>query len=674
MQKMFNYQTNSFKNPFEDINANKIDDDGILNLWCTPFNNQLIKHIDEEKFRTQRLPIILQGFRGSGKTMILRYFSYSVQKKRAKVNKKSIYEQIIKEKSVGFYFVCEESFIKTFRQIFTHFNDEWVNVFEHYFELRFCKQLLAMLKDLFQENSELEKLFFSQIEKIYSVFSAFKGIHNMDQFLDIIINELAYIDNYKNDFIFSGKDFQPNHLYDLYSLSSKIIEAAKHINGFTDITYLLLVDEFENLPEELQKFFNTAIKFSKDVISLRIGRRSEGKISTATINDSEYLRENHDYFLAKIDITDNLSYKKYFAEIARKRLRQNTFFNNCEDITSILGDSENLDEECLELSKGRNNHIKYILSSRKDLDKEDVASVISIISNPGNPIAESLNSLWVVRNKKDNPIDSAKKAAQAMNDYFSGVKNAESKKYKLDYSDKYRYSIVCLLATIYKKHKMYYSFNTITFLSNGNTRTFINICRLIISNAMFYERENFLETAMVSKKVQNQAICEFANSEFNSICSIISSGNYIRNLILNIGNVFAEYHRDKLIRYPETNQFVFDKLELPKHVCSVIDIAESWSMIIRKEKTQRVSVSIDKKGDIYYINKAFCPIFGISYRTRGGFNVEFEADELEQMITSLGTINKLPSKSKAKNKKKNLHLPRNNNQLSLFDFGENLDE
>ena len=68
MQKMFNYQTNSFKNPFEDINANKIDDDGILNLWCTPFNNQLIKHIDEEKFRTQRLPIILQGFRGDRKS------------------------------------------------------------------------------------------------------------------------------------------------------------------------------------------------------------------------------------------------------------------------------------------------------------------------------------------------------------------------------------------------------------------------------------------------------------------------------------------------------------------------------------------------------------------------------------------------------------------------------
>ncbi len=96
-------------------------------------------------------------------------------------------------------------------------------------------------------------------------------------------------------------------------------------------------------------------------------------------------------------------------------------------------------------------------------------------------------------------------------------------------------------------------------------------------------------------------------------------------------------------------------------------------MIIRKEKTQRVSLSIDKKGDIYYINKAFCPIFGISYRTRGGFNVEFKAEELEKMITSLGTINKL-SKSKSQKMNKTSNVPQNNNQLSLFDFGDNIDE
>ena len=54
--------------------------------------------------------------------------------------------------------------------------------------------------------------------------------------------------------------------------------------------------------------------------------------------------------------------------------------------------------------------------------------------------------------------------------------------------------------------------------------------------------------------------------------------------------------------------------------------------------------------------------------------MEFNAEELEQMITSLGNINKLSSKTKAKRKKKISNEPQNNNQLSLFDSEDILDE
>lgn len=674
MQKSFDYITNSFKNPFEDINANKINDNRILNLWCTPFDDNLISNINEERFRTQPLPIILQGFRGSGKTMILRYFSYPVQKERAKCNRSSIYSQIIEEKSVGFYFVCEEAFIKTFRQIFTKTSDMWIEIFEHYFELRFCKQIITVLKDIATEKSDFEFEFFSRIDNLKNSFPIFNQVNSFDQFLNAINEEILYIDNYKNDYIFSDCEFNPNQTLDLYSLSSRIISIINSFEEFSNTMFLLLVDEFENLPEELQRFFNTAIKFSKGSISLRIGRRSEGKITTATINNAEYLRENHDYFLARIDTDNYHSHKKYFAEIAEKRLVQNAFFHDRCSISFIIGSSENLDNECINLCHGKTKHIKQILSSRKDINDSNLDSVITIISNPENPIAEALNALWVVRNKTTDPILAAKKASKAMTDFFSGIDNSDSRKYKLDYSSKYRYSITCLIASVYKKQKMYYSFNTVTFLSNGNTRSFINICRLIISNALFYERDSFLESKRVSNETQNKAICEFAYSEFNSICSIIRSGNYIRNLILNIGNVFSDFHKDKLLRYPETNQFVFNKLELSPEVRTVIDIAESWSMIIKRDKAQRISVSTDLMADIYYINRVFCPIFGISYRIRGGYNVEFSPEELEKMISTLVRMNKLSNKTTKMANPLKSDNSSNSRQLSLFEMGGNKDE
>ena len=64
--RLITQQLNSFENPFDDINANILDPEQILNFWCNPFTIGGLKDFSEQKFRTQRLPIILQGSRGSG--------------------------------------------------------------------------------------------------------------------------------------------------------------------------------------------------------------------------------------------------------------------------------------------------------------------------------------------------------------------------------------------------------------------------------------------------------------------------------------------------------------------------------------------------------------------------------------------------------------------------------
>ena len=69
----------TFENPFEDINANVLEPKKIVEYWCSPFAQGLLSNFDEHKFRTSKIPIILQGSRGSGKTTILKYFSYPSQ-------------------------------------------------------------------------------------------------------------------------------------------------------------------------------------------------------------------------------------------------------------------------------------------------------------------------------------------------------------------------------------------------------------------------------------------------------------------------------------------------------------------------------------------------------------------------------------------------------------------
>lgn len=676
MQNSFTYQTeNIFKNPFDDINANNIEPEKILDWWCSPFSAITGTAFTEHDFATQRLPVVLQGYRGTGKTTILKYFSYPVMKERSKRVAKTISRVIKDEGSVGFYFRCDDSFINTFKSIFlSQSKTPWLSFFDHYLELQFCSQLFAVVMDVMSEikDDHIEEKLVSDLNKNY--FNAYNispdSIVDMQQ---LIIDQIRYIDKFKTESIFKDISFSPKFLLELYSLSGVIIDSLKtNCATFSDTVFLILVDEFENMPEEIQRFFNTKIKFVQSPFSFRIGRRSEGASTTATINETEYLRENHDFKLIEIkDNEDNSSLREYFLKIANKRLASNKLLTNCS-IIDLLGDKEDRDRECIEICKGHTEHLHAVLSEsdalKKDVELRD--EIVDIIKNPSNPIAETLNALWVIRSDEE-PKQAAIIARDAMNDFFSKREGAENiKKYENDYNNKYRSTITILLAFLYKKKKQYYGFNAIVFLSDGNTRTFINICRSIISDAIFYEREEFFSSKKISTVSQTRAIFDFSKSEFESICSIIKYGSNIRNLILNIGNVFVEYHKDKRARYPETNQFSFDLLSLEPDDKKIMDVAISWSMIIKRGGTKRISAGVDRKGDVYYVNKAFAPMFGISYGFRGGVNPVFSSLEIKQMLYTSEAPKKLNKQSANKSEKltkKQKAKSSDSEQISLFE-------
>lgn len=667
-----------FENPFEDINANVLEPKKIVEYWCSPFAQGLLSNFDEHKFRTSRIPIILQGSRGSGKTTILKYFSYPSQVERADENKVTFLNTIEKEKEVGFYYRCDDSFISTFKGIFSNIDAEsWTIYFDHYLEMVFCKSLLEMLfviidrqeVSVSDETSIVSEFIESKSLEKYNIEFSLKGLYSF------ICEQVNYINNFKNQFIFTDEKFSPVLVVSLFDFSDKIISLLrKFIPEFKDVLFVLMFDEFENLSIELQKRFNTLIKFARENISMRIGRRSEGIITSETVNRTEYLRENHDYYLASLEKEldkDNKNVREYFLQIAKKRfavVKEN--HTQIIDIIHMLGDKENYDLECKEVCKNKKLHLDYILKEIPALSEDDNLreEVINIIKNDLNPIAETLNALWVIREKK-NYLDAAKKVARIMKSYFARNDEEDTKKYANDYTNKYRYAITVFLCSVYKKNKLYYGFNAICYLSNGNTRTFINLCRTIISDALFYEKKHFLMTGVITKEVQSKAIHNFSQAEFDEICSIIKYGNYIRNFILNLGNVFSVYHKDKKMRYPETNQFVFSEIDLYPEDKKIIEVAESWAMIIKKGKSQRVTASVDKKGDIYHINKIFYPIFNISYRTRGGVNLTFSKEEIHGMLTSMNySPIALDNIGKSANKRsKNDKCSKNDGQLSLFD-------
>jgi hypothetical protein len=294
---------------------------------------------------------------------------------------------------------------------------------------------------------------------------------------------------------------------------------------------------------------------------------------------------------------------------------------NFTDIRKILGAKEDLEQEAIELvSKQPDGIEKYYA---KKIPKENFDK----IKYPANPLLELMNCMWISTREK-TPEETVK----AMNDYLSGNNSEEGHKYKRDYIDKYKLSLVFLLCSIYHKNKQYYSFNTFSFLSSGIVGHFIELCRRAFAQAGWSGIEILLETGGIDKKLQNIAATEFSNSEKQQVGRIETYGGIISKFVDNIGNIFREYHKDFRIKYPETNQIAIniDSIQ-DKELQNAIKAAINWSIIQRKPKMQLTSPS-EQLQDIYTLNRIFSPAFQISYRTRGGKSIVINAETLRKLM------------------------------------------
>ena len=235
-----------------------------------------------------------------------------------------------------------------------------------------------------------------------------------------------------------------------------------------------------------------------------------------------------------------------------------------------------------------------------------------------------LNAVWLMRGR------SIKDTREGMHDYLANRKTELEEKYRRDYVDKYKLSLMFLLSSHERKDKLYYSFNTYCFLSSGIVGNFLELCRRAFQIAAFENREALLEGGQISPKLQNMAAREVGKSELDMIRRIPEYGIELSHFANSLGNCFRTYHQDPRLRYPETNQLSVDLSTVPSEEDrSTFEAAIRWSVIQRKPRLQGPNPG-GGKTEIYTLNRILAPVFQISYRTRGGKSETIPGDRLSQ--------------------------------------------
>lgn len=618
---------NTYKNPFIECTARDMSYEEVFHFWCSPFGYY---RLDEGQLFSSHTPLVIEGARGSGKTMILKYLSYFCQKEIAlDKNEDDIVGYICKKGGIGFYYRYSAHFDELINNLLC--SDETKKVlFCYYYELFLSLEILNVLEDI-QINSYIDLMEMNNLTKrICSVFAVKnKDIKDVKEIVSEWTNEIdTWIRNYK---YYPDSEDNLKSIIHVSDIVRRICDCIKIcVPRFKNIELLILIDEYENV-KSFQNITNTWIRRVDNFLpySYRIGTRPHG-ISTYNTEFSEEIRDGRDFVLCPLICRNMSNYKNFVKEVTSRRLNKIEFFkeNNLTDITKILGLREKFDEEAFRIVQNKENDI---------FDKLCISeSVRDYLKCEESPLMQMLNILWYLRGKLPEDIKKAQQAYTSGNaDKYSENKVfRDAHKYKLDYSDKYRLQLLCVLCGLYKVPKLYYSFNTFAYLSTGVVNDFISLCRNTFYHLDSIDLDELIEGKIIPIKIQTKGAEDTANEQLNQIQVTDEYGNEMYNFAINIGNVFEKMHKDIKSKYPETTQFAFEneaEIDADKRIKSIKECMIKWGVIQKKPRRQRMSIGM-KKGTIYNLNKVFIPIFNMSYRTRGGYNYIITKSDFKLLI------------------------------------------
>ena len=612
-----------FENPFSKCTARDMDYQEVRDYWCSPFDYVSFTTSNEDELLKNRTPIIIEGARGSGKTMLLKHLSYYCQKDEMKESD-DILSHFQNIGSIGIYLRCKEDFIITFSSL-TISDTEKDELFITYYDLLLSREYLRILDDLFSRSKCLSpEIIIAVIDKISSFLEiSARSLIECEGYLSNKIDELDTWTKLSRYRVIEIPIVKPNLLKSLVSIVSNSISA------LSEVTCLIIIDEYENA-HEFQKVLNTQIKGVDETsnITYRIGVRTEGISTYFTDNGCEWLQQNRDFLLVRLVFSDHKKYKRFLKSIANKRLEKYPYFKEAgiTDITQILGKKEDPELEAREIVAASKNRIKHF-----DIIENDALRVEALdnLRYDKNPLLEMLNIIWVTRGK------SISETKDMMNRYLSSSLT-KSDKYRRDYVDKYKYQLVY---TLLKKHhknkrKLYYSFTTYAFLSTGSVNDFISLCRNTFSLLDDIYFENIRNNPIIDKNIQTRGAYNTAVEQYENIQLNNEDGFEMARYIMNMGALLRYFHSEVGTRYPETTQFAFEnegEIHADSKLNSSLKRLLKWGVVIKKSNIQTLSVG-KHKGNIYYLNHIYAPLFDISYRLRGGYNPTLSNTVFQKML------------------------------------------
>lgn len=624
------------QNPFNITKAVDFSDQEINDYWVNfPEGKGFIDLIKPES----PMPMMILGGKGSGKTHLMRYFSFHIQKIK---HGHDIVEGLRNDGYIGIYLRCAGLNAARFSG---KGQDEelWSTVFSYYMDLWLAQLVLTTIKDAFSNKVELQQAEAGICRQIVDILDCtnisppphLQGIvdflHKLQKQIDIAVNNCAI--NAQLDVRILAT---PGKL--VFGIPQIL---SRNLSSLTNIQFLYLVDEFENLSQDQQKYMNTLIREKEIPCSFRIGAKLYGFKTRKTYSADEENKEGaeFEYLLLDEQIKAKKNYRIFARNLIMKRLSEAGFIS--EQYKNKNVPTEILDSFFDAFTKSTFFKIEttFVTNKYKQLERPYFKHLRKKLKegyhkNATNGISSEKDIDIIINNLTVNDYPFLEKANILLlyKDWYQGKHipqsainiSRECKEYIKSQTGECRYSEVLdhfggdLFAQLFRhcdQKQRYLGINTFVDMSSGQPQNFLIILKHIFKWSVFNGEDPFLKTK-ISITSQQKGVKEASEWYFRDTQMVGAERENIQSSINRLATLFREIRFSDKPSECSLSTFSVDISKISTEAKRIIIIAEKRCLLIKISNGQRDRNS--KRVDLkYQLNPMLSPRWDLPVYRRG---------------------------------------------------------
>lgn len=417
---------------------------------------------------------------------------------------------------------------------------------------------------------------------------------------------------------------------------------SRHAPDLSDVLFVYLIDEVENLTADQQRFLNSLIRYRRGSATIRVGGRLYGMKTFETTGSGEPIRSGAEYERVVLDELlreQREQYDVFVRSLIAKRLERVGYAiaaqNEIDSYFEELDARDNWRSVDRLLPKPKENqpapyHRKLgaDLKTTLDLDELTIAGIIDAIQVPEHRFLEKaatfqFRKLWPA-NRDDAVALAAKVGGQAralaLGDRDAGTDLANMISY-------FSSDILAQLFHDYGRRLPYAGFKTMVELSQGITRNLLVNLKHIFRRSRFAGEEPFV-SGLISIKSQSDGVRDGA-SWFWEDAQPPSGGLQVRDAVESVAVLFRTVRLSHSPSECALCAFSVPWDSLSENSRRTLIVAENWSYLVKLQEGRRNKNS--KRIDpLYQLGPMLAPRWEVSEHRRG--TIELQRDLADAML------------------------------------------